>query len=140
MRKSLFKAVNFLQFSFESRSHIIFDCPFFISSSVLGRFVQNNYICLKVNFFWFCFLVDRDINWKPKTTPLNLDLYSTKAQEFESENRESIKSIDDVIKIIWTIWIWVLDRWYLKIKMNNKRTPRKKSNFHNQSYMNKECN
>lgn len=69
---------------------------------------------------WYCLnsivATNIDKDWKPKTTPLNLNLYSTKAQEFESENRESIKSIDDVIKIIWTIWIWVLDRWYDRLR------------------------
>ena len=55
-------------------------------------------------------------DWKPINTALNLNLYSTKAKEFESENKESVKSIDDVIKIIWNIWIWVLDRGYDRSK------------------------
>ena len=43
-------------------------------------------------------------------------MYSTKADEFTSENHESIKSIDEVIKIIWNMWIWVLDRWYDRMR------------------------
>lgn len=54
--------------------------------------------------------IDKD--WKIRNIPLNLNMYSTKWDEFESENTESIKIIDEVIKIIWQIWIWVLDRWY----------------------------
>lgn len=69
---------------------------------------------------WYCLnsivATNIDKNWKPKNTPLNLNLYSTKADEFTSENHESIKSIDDVIKIIWNIWIWVLDRGYDRSK------------------------
>lgn len=53
-----------------------------------------------------------DKEWRIKNTALNLNLYSTKAEEFISENNESISIIDEVIKIIWTIWIWVFDRWY----------------------------
>jgi len=62
--------------------------------------------------------VEKDKTWKKKiiNIPLNLNLYSTKADGFESQNRESIKSIDEVIKIIWNIWIWVLDRWYDRVK------------------------
>lgn len=69
---------------------------------------------------WYCLnsvvATNIDKNWKPKNTPLNLRLYSTKAPKFTSENHESIKSIDDVIKIIWKIWIWVLDRGYDRSK------------------------
>lgn len=69
---------------------------------------------------WYCLnsIVATNINkdWKPINTALNLNLYSTKAKEFESENKESVKSIDDVIKIIWNIWIWVLDRGYDRSK------------------------
>jgi len=69
---------------------------------------------------WYCLnsivATNIDKEWKPKNTPLNLNLYSTKAAEFTSENHESIKSIDDVIKIIWEIWIWVLDRGYDRSK------------------------
>lgn len=69
---------------------------------------------------WYCLnsivATNIDKNGKPKNTPLNLNLYSTKADEFTSENHESIKSIDDVIKIIWEIWIWVLDRGYDRSK------------------------
>lgn len=69
---------------------------------------------------WYCLnsIVATNIskNWKPKNTPLNLNLYSTKADEFTSENHESMKSIDDVIKIIWNIWIWALDRGYDRSK------------------------
>jgi len=69
---------------------------------------------------WYCLnsivATNIDKNWEPKNTPLNLNLYSTKADEFISENHESMKSIDDVIKIIWTVWIWVFDRWYDRLK------------------------
>ena len=69
---------------------------------------------------WYCLnsivATNIDKDWKPKNTPLNLNLYSTKADEFTSENHESMKSIDDVIKIIWKIWIWVFDRWYDRLR------------------------
>ena len=69
---------------------------------------------------WYCLnsiiATNIDKDWKPKNTPLNLNLYSTKSKEFTSENHESIKSIDEVIKIIWNIWIWVLDRGYDRSK------------------------
>jgi hypothetical protein len=69
---------------------------------------------------WYCLnsvvATNIDKNWKPKNTPLNLNLYSTKADEFISKNNESIKSIDDVIKIIWTVWVWVFDRWYDRLR------------------------
>lgn len=69
---------------------------------------------------WYCLnsivATNIDKDWKPKNIPLNLNLYSTKADDFTSENHESIKSIDDVIKIIWNIWIWVLDRGYDRSK------------------------
>ncbi len=69
---------------------------------------------------WYCLnsivATNIDNNWKPKNIPLNLNLYSTKAQDFVSENNESIKSIDEVIKILWTIWIWVFDRWYDRMR------------------------
>lgn len=69
---------------------------------------------------WYCLnsivATNIDKNWKLKNTPLNLNLYSTKAPEFTSENHESVKSIDEVIKIIWEIWIWVLDRGYDRSK------------------------
>jgi len=69
---------------------------------------------------WYCLnsivATNIDKDWKPKNTPLNLNLYSTKSDEFISENNESIKSIDDVIKIIWTVWIWVFDRWYDRLR------------------------
>ncbi len=69
---------------------------------------------------WYCLnsivATNIDNNWKPKNIPLNLNLYSTKAQDFVSENHESIKSVDEVIKIIWNIWIWVLDRWYDRMR------------------------
>lgn len=65
---------------------------------------------------WYCLnsvvATNIDKNRNPKNIPLNLNLYSTKAPEFTSENHESLKSIDEVIKIIWKQWIWVLDRWY----------------------------
>jgi len=51
-------------------------------------------------------------NWKIKNIPLNLSLYSTKSTDFKSENIQSIKDIDEVIKIIWNTWTWVLDRGY----------------------------
>lgn len=69
---------------------------------------------------WYCLnsivATNIDKEWKPKNIPLNLNLYSTKAKEFSSENHESIKSIDDVIKIIGNIWIWVFDRWYDRLR------------------------
>jgi len=69
---------------------------------------------------WYCLnsivATNIDKDWKPKNTLLNLNLYSTKAEEFISENNESIKSIDEVIKIIWNIWIWVFDRWYDRLR------------------------
>jgi hypothetical protein len=40
------------------------------------------------------------INKEAINIPLNLSLYSTKDKNFESQNRESIKAIDEVIKII----------------------------------------
>ena len=55
-------------------------------------------------------------NWRPKNITLNLNLYSMKAEDVESENKESIKSVDDVIKIIWTLWIWVFDRGYDRLR------------------------
>jgi len=61
---------------------------------------------------WYCLnsIVAKNIDnkWKPKNISLNLNLYSTKEDEFTSENHESIKSVDDVTKIIWDVWIWVL--------------------------------
>jgi len=43
---------------------------------------------------WYCLnsivATNIDKDWKPKTTLLNLNLYSTKAEEFISENNESI--------------------------------------------------
>lgn len=69
---------------------------------------------------WYCLnsivATNIDKNWKPTNTPLNLNLYSTKAPKFTSENHESVKSIDDVIKIIWNVWIWVFDRWYDRLR------------------------
>ena len=69
---------------------------------------------------WYCLnsivATNIDKDWKPKNIPLNLNLYSTKSDEFISENHESIKSIDDVIKIIWTVWIWIFDRWYDRLR------------------------
>ena len=69
---------------------------------------------------WYCLnsivATNIDKEWNPKNTPLNLNLYSTKSKEFTSENQESMKSIDEVIKIIWTIWIWVFDRWYDRLR------------------------
>jgi len=69
---------------------------------------------------WYCLnsivATNIDKDWKPKNIPLNLNLYSTKSDEFISENNESIRSIDEVIKIIWNIWIWVLDRWYDRLR------------------------
>ena len=69
---------------------------------------------------WYCLnsivATNIDKDWKPKNTPLNLNLYSTKSDEFISENHESMKSIDDVIKIIWTVWIWVFDRGYDRLR------------------------
>jgi len=69
---------------------------------------------------WYCLnsivATNIDKNWKPKNTPLNLNLYSTKADEFTSENHESMKSIDDVIKIIGEVGIWALDRGYDRSK------------------------
>jgi len=65
---------------------------------------------------WYCLnsivATNIDKNWNPKNIPLNLKLYSTKSESFISENNESIKIIDEVIKIIWIVWIWVFDRWY----------------------------
>lgn len=71
-----------------------------------------------VLWYWLNSIVATNIdeNWKPKNIPLNLDLYSTKSKDFESQNRESMNSIDEVIKIIWNIWIWVLDRGYDRAK------------------------
>jgi len=51
-------------------------------------------------------------NNKIQNIPLNLSLYSTRLAKYESENRESIKCIDEVLKIIWSTWIWVFDRGY----------------------------
>lgn len=69
---------------------------------------------------WYCLnsivATNIDKNGKPKNTPLNLNLYSTKSNDFISENTESIKSIDEVIKIIWNIWIWILDRGYDRLR------------------------
>jgi len=69
-------------------------------------------------WYWLDSIVATNIDkkWNRISTPLNLKLYSTKAEDFESQNRESIKAIDEVIKIIWTVWIWVLDRWYDRAK------------------------
>ena len=69
-------------------------------------------------WYWLDSIVATNIDkkWNRISTPLNLKLYSTKADNFESQNRESIKAIDEVIKIIWTVWIWVLDRWYDRAK------------------------
>jgi hypothetical protein len=53
---------------------------------------------------------------KISNVPLNLKLYSTKAKGFESENRESMKAVDEVIKIIGTTGIWVMDRGYDRSK------------------------
>lgn len=69
------------------------------------------------NWYWLNSIVATNIvNNEAVNTPLNLNLYSTKDRLFESQNRESIKIIDEVIKIIWNIWIWVLDRWYDRAK------------------------
>lgn len=90
---------------------------------------------------WYCLnsrvATNIDNDWRPKNTPLNLNLYSTKSDEFTSENHESMKSIDDVIKIIWTIWIWVFDRgydrlrWIIKELLEKNITFRKKYYFYN---------
>lgn len=69
------------------------------------------------NWYWLNSIVaTKIVNNEAINIPLNLNLYSTKDKNFESQNRESIKSIDEVIKIIWNIWIWVLDRWYDRAK------------------------
>lgn len=69
------------------------------------------------NWYWLNSIVATKIVWKEAINiPLNLNLYSTKDKDFESQNRESIKSIDEVIKIIWNVWTWVLDRWYDRAK------------------------
>ena len=69
---------------------------------------------------WYCLnsvvATNIDKNWKPINIPLNLRLYSTKSEEFISENNESIKTLDEVLRIIWTIWIWVFDRWYDRLR------------------------
>ena len=75
---------------------------------------SKNIIC---NWYWLNSIVATKIVWKEAINiPLNLNLYSTKDKDFESQNRESIRSIDEVIKIIWNIWIWVMDRWYDRAK------------------------
>lgn len=82
---------------------------------------------------WYCLnsvvATNIDKNWKPKNIPLNLNLYSTKSTEFISENNESMKSIDDVIKIIWTIWIWVFDRGYDRLRWIIKELLERKITF-----------
>lgn len=82
-------------------------------------------------WYWLNSIVATKIlpNWSATNVPLNLKLYSTKAEHFESQNRESIKAIDEVIKIIWTIWIWVLDRWYDRAKNIIKHLLERKLTF-----------
>ena len=50
---------------------------------------------------WYCLnsvvAINIDKNNKPKNIALNLNLYSTKSEEFISENEESIKTIDEVM-------------------------------------------
>ncbi len=50
--------------------------------------------------------------YNQETFPLLLNLYSTKAQGFKSENTESIHLIEKVVKECGTKGLWVMDRGY----------------------------